>query len=229
MSRKSWIILGLVIALAGGGAAVYYFLSGSGDVPASAAPAGGPGYTITADDMTIGNPKAKVVLIEYAAPICPHCAHFNADVMPKIKESYIDSGKVFYVFRVFPLAPADGVAEKLARCLPKAKYFGFMDQLFKSQQSWDPEYGLSSDQQREGLLQQARIAGMSEDQFNTCVADTKRDDVINKVASDGQAKYNITGTPTLIVNGTVVAPSTVPTLDQMRGFLDAALAGKSLN
>ncbi len=228
MSRKTWIILGLIVALAAGGGA-YYFLSDSDDMPASAAPTGGPGYTVTADDMTIGDPKAKVVFIEYAAPICPHCARFNADVMPKIRENYIDNGKVFYVFRVFPLAPADGVAEKLARCLPKAKYFAFMDQLFKSQQSWDPEYGLSTDQQREGLLQQARSAGMSEEQFNSCVADTKRDDVINKVASDGQAKYNISGTPTLVVNGTVVAPGMVPTLDQMSGFLDSALAGKTLN
>lgn len=226
MSRKTWIILGLVAALAAGGAA-YYFLDDPGDMPASAAPAGGPGYTITADDMPIGNPKAKVVLIEYAAPVCPHCARFNADVIPELRKSYIDTGKVFYVFRVYPLFPADGVAEKLARCMPKAKYFPFMDQLFKSQQSWDPEFGLSPDQQRQGLLQQARIAGMSEGQFDACVADTKRDDVINKIASDGMAKYHIGGTPTLIVNGAVVAPGIVPTLDQMRGFLDTALASKS--
>jgi protein-disulfide isomerase len=226
MSRKTWIILGVIVALAAAGGA-YYFLGDSDGTQASAAPAGG--YAITADDMTIGNPKAKVVFIEYAAPICPHCARFNADVIPAIKKSYIDSGKVFYVFRVFPLFPADGVAEKLARCMPKAQYFPFMDQLFKSQQSWDPEYGFNTDQQRAGLLLQAQIAGMSEGQFNACVADTKRDDAINKVAADGQAKYNITGTPTLVVNGTVVSPGAVPTLDQMRGFLDSALAGKSLN
>jgi len=224
MSRKSWIVLGVIVALITGGGA-WYFLGGESEMPAAAAPAGG--YTITADDMTIGNPKAKVVLIEYAAPVCPHCARFNADVMPKLKEEYIDTGKVFYVFRVYPLFPADGVAEKLARCMPKAKYFSFMDQLFKTQQSWDPEYGLSTDQQRAGLLQQARIAGMSAEQFDACVADTKRDDVINKVAADGMARYNISGTPTLIVNGTVVHPGIVPTLEQMRGSLDPALAGKS--
>jgi protein-disulfide isomerase len=228
MSRKIWIILGVVVAFAAAGGA-WYFLGDADDGMASAAPASGPGYTITADDMTIGNPKAKVVFIEYAAPVCPHCARFNADIMPQIRKNYIDSGKVFYVFRIFPLAPADGVAEKLARCLPKAKYFPFMDQVFKNQQSWDPEYGLSTDQQRQGLLVQARGAGMSEEQFNACIADTKRDDIINKVAADGTAKYNITGTPTLVVNGTVVSPGTVPTLDQMRGFLDAALAGKPLN
>jgi protein-disulfide isomerase len=221
MSRKSWIFLGAIVALVAGGGA-WYFLGGESDMPASAAPASG--YAITADDMTIGNPKAKVVLIEYAAPMCPHCAHFNNEIMPGIKKTYIDTGKVFYVFRVYPLGAPDGVAEKLARCLPKAKYFPFMDQLFRNQQQWDPEFGIQD--VRGALLQQARIGGMSEEQFNACVADPKRDDVINKVAADGMAKYNITGTPTVIVNGTVVSPGMVPTLEQMRGFLDAALAGK---
>ena len=222
MTRKTWIILAVAVALIAGGGA-WYFLGGESDMPAVAAPTSG--YTITADDMTMGNPKAKIVLIEYAAPMCPHCAHFNNEIMPGIKKSYIDTGKVFYVFRVYPIGAPDGVAEKLGRCLPKAKYFPFMDQLFRNQPQWDPEFGVQD--VRGALLQQARIAGMSEGQFDTCIADTNRDEVINKVAADGTARYSITGTPTLIVNGTVVSPGMVPTLEQMRGFLDAALASKS--
>lgn len=221
MSRKTWIILSVVVALiaAGGG---WYFLGTSGDSTAAARPADDP---ITDHDMTMGNPKAKVVFIEYAAPMCPHCAHFNNDILPDIKKAYIDTGKVFYVFRVFPIGAPDGVAEKLARCLPKAKYFPFMDQLFHSQQQWDPEYGVQDVQG--ALLQQARIAGMSEEQFYACNADTKEEPIINQVASDGQARYGITGTPTIVVNGKNMSPGMVPTLEQMRGFLDAALAGKS--
>ena len=80
-------------------------LSWLGDGDDSAASAAPPtaGYPITAHDMTMGNPKAKVVFIEYAAPMCPHCAHFNDDVMPEIKKAYIDTGKVFYVFRIYPI------------------------------------------------------------------------------------------------------------------------------
>jgi protein-disulfide isomerase len=221
MSRKTWIILAVVVALLAGGGA-WYFLGGSGDSAAAAAQANDP---ITEHDMTMGNPKAKVVFIEYAAPMCPHCAHFNNDILPDIKKAYIDTGKVFYVFRVFPIGAPDGVAEKLARCLPKAKYFPFMDQLFHSQQQWDPEYGVQD--VRGALLEQARIAGMSEEQFNACNADTKEEPIINKVASDGQARYNITGTPTIVVNGVNASPGRVPTLEEMRGYLDAALAGKS--
>jgi protein-disulfide isomerase len=218
MSRKSWIILTVVVALIAAGGA-WYFLDGSGDGAQAASQSGDP---ITAHDMTMGNPKAKVVFIEYAAPMCPHCARFNADIMPEIKKAYIDTGKVFYVFRIYPIGAPDGVAEKLARCLPRAKYFPFMDQLFRSQQQWDPEYGVQD--VRGGLLQQARIAGMSEEQFNACTTDTKEEAVINQVASDGQAKYNIGGTPTIVINGVNSSPGAVPTLEQMRGFLDAALA-----
>jgi len=221
MSRKTWIILGVVAALIAGGGG-WYFLGGASE---AAAPQAGTAGQITDHDMTMGNPKAKVVFIEYAAPMCPHCAHFNNDIMPDIKKDYIDTGKVFYVFRIYPIGAPDGVAEKLARCLPKAKYFPFMDQLFHSQQQWDPEYGVQD--VRGALLQQARIAGMSEEQFNACNADTKEEAIINQVASDGQAKYNITGTPTIIVNGVNVSPGMVPSLEQMRGYLDAALAGKS--
>jgi protein-disulfide isomerase len=218
MARKTWIILALVVALAGAGA--WYFLGRPSESQA-AAPAAG---AITSHDMTLGDPKAKVVFIEYAAPMCPHCAHFNNDIMPEIKKTYIDTGKVFYVFRVYPIGAPDGVAEKLARCMPKAKYFAFMDQLFHSQQEWDPEYGVQD--VRGALLRQAGISGMSEAQFDACIADTKEDAIINQVAGDGQAKYNISGTPTIVVNGVNASPGMVPSLEQMRTFLDNALAGR---
>jgi protein-disulfide isomerase len=219
MSRKTWIVLGVLVLLVAGGA--WYFLNGSGG-SAAAPRAGNDG--ITARDMTMGDPKAKVVFIEYAAPMCPHCARFNNDIMPEIKKNYIDTGKVFYVFRVFPLGAPDGVAEKLGRCLAKDKYFPFMDQLFHSQPQWDPEYGVQD--VRGALLQQAKTAGMSEEQFNKCTSDTSQEAAINQTASDGQTKYDITGTPTVIVNGTKVSPGMVPTLQEMKGFLDNALAGK---
>ena len=219
MTRKTWTMLGVAVALIAGGA--WYFLGNSSGGVAAQASISDP---ITDQDMTMGNAKAKVVLIEYAAPMCPHCAHFNNEIMPGIKKSYIDSGKVLYVFRVYPIGAPDGVAEKLARCMAKPKYFPFMDQLFRNQQQWDPEFGVTD--VRGAMLQQARTAGMSEAQFDACVADTKQDAIINKVAADGAARYNISGTPTLIVNGKVVTPGMVPTLAQMRTALDDALAGK---
>jgi len=224
LSRKAVVALVVVVLLAGA-AAVYYLLNRPVESPAAtdAASVSATGnYVITARDMTMGNPKAPVVLIEYAAPICPHCAHFNATVMPLLKQQYIDTGKVFYVFRVFPLQAADGVAEKLARCLPKEKYFPFMDQLFAHQQEWDPEFGVQD--VRGDLLKQAQTAGMSEAQFNTCVADGSQDGAINQVAADGQSRYNIDHTPTIIVNGTPQDGGAE--WDKLKSILDVAQAGK---
>ena len=186
-----------------GGGAAWYFL-GDSDMedatPAASAPAK-PGWTITDRDMTMGNKNAKVVLIEYAAPMCPHCARFNEETFPLLKQTFIDTGKVFYVFRVMPIGPADGPAEKLARCQPKDKYFAFIDTLFRNQKKWDPEYGITD--VRGGLLAVSKDFGMSEDAFNACVADPKGDEVINQVAEDGATRYGINSTPSIVIDGTL--------------------------
>jgi protein-disulfide isomerase len=202
MSRTSWIILViLLLAAAAGGA--WYFLQDSEGTPAATAKPGNPGYTITPHDMTLGNPKAKVVVIEYAAPICPHCAHFNETTFPQLKKNYIDPGKILYVFRVLPILPEDGPAEKLARCQPRDRYFDFIDMLFRNQSKWDPEFGVTD--VRGGLLELSRSKGMSEDAFNKCIADTKEDEIINAVAKDGADRYGLTSTPSIVINGTLRA------------------------
>jgi protein-disulfide isomerase len=154
------------------------------------------------DDRTLGSLNAPVKMLEYAAPSCPHCAHFDETVFPLIKQKYIDTGKVFYIFRTFPLNPSDGAAEAIARCLPADKYFWFLDLLFRNQKTWDPEYEITD--VRGGLIQVARIAGMSAEKVDQCIAGKDEQDRINQVAQDGEQKYNITGTPTFIINGEIV-------------------------
>jgi len=68
-------------------------------------------------DMALGASTASVIMVEYASMTCPHCAHFNDDVFPKIKLEYIDTGKVRYVFREFPLDIKAAAASMLARCI----------------------------------------------------------------------------------------------------------------
>jgi protein-disulfide isomerase len=86
-----------------------------------------PDFEIKPADRTMGNPKAKVTLIEYGALTCPHCALWNEEVFPLLKKNYIDKGKVFYVFRLYARGEPDGLAEKMARCVPRAKYFTMVD------------------------------------------------------------------------------------------------------
>ena len=89
---------------------------------------------------------------------------------PQLKAKYIDTGKIFYVFRVFPLRPDDGAAEKIARCLPEDKYFSFIDLLFRNQPKWDVEYGVQSPEGvHDGLVLLGRIAGMSAEQVDQCI------------------------------------------------------------
>lgn len=219
MSRKTlFIILGVVvlIALAGIG---YTFMNESGPSAASAA----QGYEILPSDRTLGNPKSKVVLIEYAAPTCPVCAAFNAQSFPRLKASYIDTGKIFYVFRVFPLRGDDGSAEKIARCLPEDKYFAFIDLLFKNQPKWDWEFGVSQQGVHDGLVLLGRIAGMSAEQVDQCMVNKAEDERINKVAADGQSRYSITGTPTFILNGNNIGSGNIP-YDTLAKLLDTELA-----
>jgi len=219
LSRKTlFIILGVVvlIALAGIG---YTFVNESGPTSASAA----QGYEILPTDRTLGNPKSKVVLIEYAAPTCPVCAAFNAQSFPLLKANYIDTGKIFYVFRVFPLRGDDGSAEKIARCLPEDKYFAFIDLLFKNQPKWDWEFGIKPQGVHDGLVLLGRIAGMSAEQVDQCMVNKAEDDRINKVAADGEARYSITGTPTFILNGTSIGSGNIP-YDTVAKLLDTELA-----
>ncbi len=228
--RQIFIVLGLVVLVAAG-AAAWFFLGSSNDAVTAAAAGGTPGFTLTSRDRTIGDPKAKVVMIEYAAPICPHCAAFNAEVIPLLKQKYVDTGKVLYVFRVFPLSADDGAAEKLARCMPEDKYFPFIDLLFRNQPKWDPEYAqetpaLGTPQGvHDGLVQLARIAGMSADQADKCMNDTSLDTTINQVAQDGQQKYGITGTPTIVVDGAAQPSGDVP-WPKLQQLIDTALAKK---
>ena len=219
----------MVLVAAGIGAWLY--LGSSSDTLAAGVTASGPGYTLTDHDRALGNSKAKVVVIEYAAPSCPVCAHFNADSFPQLKANYIDTGKIYYVFRVFPLRADDGAAEKIARCMPEDKYFPFIDLLFRNQPKWDVEYAgenpaLGTPQGvHDGLVLVSRIAGMSADQADKCMKDTTLDDTINQVAKDGDEKYHITGTPTLVVNG-VAQPSGFIPYETMSKTIDAALASK---
>lgn len=167
-----------------------------------------PNFAILSSDRTLGSPKAPVTVIEYAAPSCPVCARFNAEVFPLLKQNYIDTGKIYYVFRTFPLRDADGAAEGIARCLPTDRYFPFIDLLFRNQAQWDPEFGITD--VHGALLQMARIAGMDQPQADKCMADKAQAQRVNQVAQDAVTRYAVDGTPTFVINGTPQPAGFIP-------------------
>jgi len=223
MSKKGLIIgaVTLVLLLAGG---VAYYVIGSGTADTAATSA--PPDKVTAEDMAMGNTNAPVTMIEYYAQACSICAQFDRDVFPQLKSKYIDTGKVRYVMRLYPLFPIDGPAYKLSRCVPPAAYFQAVDLLFRGQPQWDSaEYpGADADA---GLAKMARILGMSEEQAKACMSSTDRDAAINKIAQEAGERYNPPGTPTFVIDFRKV-DMPQHSWAEAKAAIDAALAAKGV-
>jgi protein-disulfide isomerase len=221
MSRKTWTVLSVVLAaIVAGGA--WYVLRGDSDMQPIGQASASVVYEPLPTDHTVGNPKAGVTVIEYASPTCPVCAYFMINLYPKLKSDYIDPGKVFYVYRTFLRGPDDGVAEKLARCMPKNRYMSFTDTLFRNQKRWDYEFGIPSpDGVHAALVQLAGEAGMSAADAERCISSTADEDAISRVGADGVAKYAVGVTPTFVVNGQPEGG-----FQNLFSRIDAALAGK---
>ncbi|MEL6365672.1 MAG: DsbA family protein [Pseudomonadota bacterium] len=163
------------------------------------------------DDMIIGAADAPVTIIEYASVTCPHCATFHSRVYPTIKSEYVDTGKVRFVFREFPTAPANLAMAGfvMARCVAERAgeeregeaYFGVVGALFASQSSW--LYGENADPRGE-FLKVAGEAGLSEAELETCLSNQETVETIGAIIEDGRTTYDITGTPSFVVDGQLV-------------------------
>jgi protein-disulfide isomerase len=219
--NRTYVLIGVVVVavVALGAAAWYVFSGGSSDSNASQNPLA---IIVHKDDRTMGNKDAPLTVVEYAAPTCPHCAHFDMDIFPQFKKDYIDTGKVYYVFRVFPLNPADVAAEAMARCLPEDNYFQFLDLLYRNQPKWDPEYQISD--VHGALVAMGKIAGMSAEQVDRCIGDQAMQKRIQDVGADAQTRYGISGTPSFVADGQVHGP--FADFQEFKTFLDGLLAKK---
>jgi protein-disulfide isomerase len=206
VNRKQLLIGLVALAVVAVGVAAYFlwFSSSSSD---AALPTGAEKYgiQITSRDRTLGSPKAPILMVEYAAPSCPHCAHFDMEIFPQLKQKMIDTGKVYYVFRVFPLGAVDVAAESIARCLPEDNYFQFIDLLFRNQSKWDPD-GYDIPDVHAALVEMGRTAGLSADKVDACIGNQTVASQVAQVGQDAQTKYNISGTPTFLINGQVHGP-----------------------
>ncbi|HEY5047213.1 MAG TPA: DsbA family protein [Rhizomicrobium sp.] len=206
MTRKQVLLALVCVAILIAAIAGYFVVTGSSTSDAGPLPPANErfGINVTPYDRTQGSPKAPVVMLEYAAPSCPHCAHFDMEYFPQLKQQYIDTGKVFYIFRVYPLNAADIAAENIARCLPADNYFSFIDLVFRNQMKWDPEYRVPD--VHAGLIEMARIAGVSQAQADSCMGNQAGGEKIAQVGQEAATKYGISSTPTFIVNGQVHGP-----------------------
>ncbi len=149
-------------------------------------------------EKTLGDPNAPVVIIEYASMTCGFCARFHIDVYPELKENYIDTGKVYFIFREFPLDPLAAGAFMLARCVGDARYFTFIDALYELQASWT-----RTNDPVTALFNIARQAGFTQETFDSCLTNQRLLDGVNWVKDRAEANFNVRSTPTFFVNGTM--------------------------
>jgi len=219
-SRQMLAIAAAVLVIVA--AAAFFFLSqsdqptipqtGAGATATTAAAAGGelmvPGPL---GEKTIGDPKAPNVVIEYAALTCPHCQRFHTDVFPSFKEKYIDTGKVYFVFREFPLNPLDQAAVMLARCAPADKYFEMVDLFFEQQRNW----AFVSDP-KTALLNLAKQTGFNQTSFEACLTNQQILDGVNWVKNRADNQFDVKSTPTFFINGEkAVGVQTLEAMDKL--------------
>ncbi len=152
----------------------------------------------SAEDMTMGDPKAPVKMVEYASASCSHCATFNNTVFPEFKTKYIDTGKVHYTLKEFLTPPNELAAAGFltARCAGKEKYFTVLDAIFRSQQEI-----FQTGDMRGVLLRVAQSAGLTEAQFNACITDEEALKALNARVDRAIKQDRITGTPAFFING----------------------------
>jgi protein-disulfide isomerase len=177
-----------------------------------AKPAADPVMAARADDMSLGDAKAKVQVIEYASASCPHCAQWNAEVFPVFRAKYVDTGKVRYTLREY-LTDPEAIAAAgfmLARCAGKDRYFPVLDAVFKGQDA------MVATKDVKGVL--ARIAkdpgGLTDAQFDACMRDTAAEKALEARVDRHEHVDKIESTPTFIINGKrIEGEMTLPELD----------------
>ncbi|WP_448954634.1 DsbA family protein [Labrys neptuniae] len=174
-------------------------------------------------DIALGKADAPVKVYEYASMTCPHCARFAKDVFPGIKEKYIDTGKVQWTMREFPLDPRATAGFMLARCIakdaPPEKYYTMLDILFAQQDNW--AFVSDSKQVLPALFNIAKQSGFTQEQFQACLKDQTLYAGVNAVKERGSSTFNIDGTPTFFING--IRKSGEITLDEFSKVVDPFL------
>lgn len=155
--------------------------------------------TASIPDMMIGNPDAKVTIIEYASYTCPHCASFHAGNFKKLKEAYIDTDKINFVYREVYFDRYGLWASMIARCAGPEKFFGMSDLMYKTQSTWaragEPAMII------EELRKIGRLAGLDNEQLEACLGDNEKAKNLVAWYQENADADNIDSTPSFVING----------------------------
>ncbi len=177
-----------------------------------------PMYSVQPGEFIVGDANAPVTIIEYSSLTCPHCANFHSNVLPTIKEKYIDTGKAKLVARAFPLnAPALDAA-KIVACIDEPeRHYKFLEVFFKMQDKW-----AFSNDYKEKLTQIAAVGGMDKATVDACLADQKIEEAVLTSRKIGAEELTVQSTPTFFINGTKLQGT--GSVEVFSGVIEKALA-----
>jgi protein-disulfide isomerase len=167
-------------------------------------------------DFALGSADAKVTIVEYASLTCPHCAAFHKDVWPGLKSKYVDTGKVRFIFRDFPLNPRAFGGSMLARCLGGDKGMALVDTLFTKQADW----AAVEANPQQALFDVSKQAGFTQESFEKCLTDQKLFEQLTAMQKRAAEVHKVASTPTFFVNGKRMVG---PTLEEFQTVIDPML------
>jgi protein-disulfide isomerase len=186
--REIWFALLFVAAVAG----IVPAAAQAPKPPADAASL----LAVAPQDRVLGKPDAPITILEYASLSCPHCAEFAKNVLPKLKEKWIDTGKAKLVMRDFPHNEPALLAGTVARCVPPERYFPLVEMLFETQDQW-----AFAQDARGSLERLVRVAGISKKDFDACLANKQAENEVLQSRLSASQGLGVSSIPTFFING----------------------------
>ena len=167
-------------------------------------------------EMSLGRADAPVTIIKYASMTCPYCRQFQLEAFPELKRQYIDTGKVRFILREFPIGFQSGLATIATRCVPEAKYFQAYDRLMRQQNVW-----VSQDVRAEPIVKAMGDLGLTANKLEACRQDKAMVEALDAVKQRGRL-LGIVGTPNYFINGRLIKHAL--SLKDVKAIIDPLLA-----
>lgn len=174
--------------------------------------------TVEVKEMVLGSEDAPIEFIEYASFTCPHCASFHENTFKKLKQEYIDTGKVRFVFREVYFDRPGLWAGMVARCGGEDRYFGLTAMLFEKQREWigNGEAG----QIAQNLRRIGKSAGLTDEELDSCLSNADLAQAMIDVFEENMKTHEISGTPSLVIDGKLYSNMSY---EQIKEILDQKL------
>jgi protein-disulfide isomerase len=167
-------------------------------------------------ERALGKADAPVTVIEYVSLTCPHCANFQKNLFPRIKQEFIDTGKIRFIVREFPIGHTSGNAAVINRCAPEDKYFFLLNQFLTRQPEW-----VSLEVRPDAIYGVAKSSGMTRETFDKCLSNQTIIDGLTEVKQRGR-QFGVIGTPTFFINGRKAQGEV--TYDEIKAMIEQAPA-----